>query len=138
MDMEAKIVVSQKGLHKRGPVSFQLIVDGRKKGEVSRGDKEYAVDPGRHFAEVQYVLVKTNQVNFNLESGGEVHLVFSPNYWIMLVPLCMMLIFSILAAIPYNPTVMLYAGALMMVLMPILMIAIVIKPGMLMKLAIEQ
>lgn len=137
MDMEAKVVISYKSISKRGPVTFQLLVDSRKVGEVTGFEQEYAVEPGRHVAEVQCTLIKTNQVDFSLASGDEVRLVCYPNFWIILVPLSIVLIFSILSVIPYNPTVMLYAGGAFVVLAPIYVVFMVMKPGMLVKLKRE-
>lgn len=138
MDMEAKVVVRHQSLYIRGAVSFQLKIDGRNVGEVAGYEREYAVDPGSHFAEVRFVFVRTNQVNFNIERGGEVRLVCSPNYWIALLPLFIMLIFLILSLIPFSPTAMLYIGGALMILLPVFVIVIVLKPGMLVKLGIEK
>lgn len=136
--MEAKVVVRHQSLYIRGAVSFQLKIDGRNVGEVAGYEREYAVDPGSHFAEVSYSFVKSNQVNFSIDESGEVRLLCTPNLWVVLVPISIMTAFAILSSIPYSPSTMLYAGGALMVLAPILVIVIVLKPGMLVKLGIEK
>ncbi|MDX2106821.1 MAG: hypothetical protein SFY67_10510 [Candidatus Melainabacteria bacterium] len=138
MNMEARVLICHKLLHKRGAVSFQIKIDGQRVGEVTGFEREYLVKPGSHFAEVTFSFVKSNQVNFAIDEGGEVRLICTPNFWVVLLPLSIIIAFALLSSIPYSPSTMLYAGGALMVLAPILVIVIVLKPGMLVKLRIEK
>lgn len=137
MDMEAKVIISYRSLFKRGSSPFQLFVDDRKVGDVKHYDREYAVEPGNHLADVRYLFIKTNKISFSLRTGDEVRLSCVPNFWIMLVPLSIGLIYAVISIIPYSPTLMLYAGATFVLLAPIYVVLMIMRPGAIVKLRIE-
>lgn len=138
MDMEAKVVISYKSLFKRGSSPFQLFVDDRRVGDVKHYDLEYAVEPGSHLADVRYLFIKTNQINFSLKSGDEVRLSCVPNFGIIFVPISIVLICAVISMIPYSPSIMLYAGAVFVLFAPIYVVFMVMRPGAIVKLRIDS
>ncbi len=136
MEMEAKIVVEPGGLAGKN-TTFALILDERKRGEVSGYQKEFAVDPGHHSARLEYAFLKSNTIVFEVKTGSEIKLTWGISLKIFLIPIVFMLLGMILVFLPYNPTLMMVAGASFVVLTPIIMLGFVLTPGMLYKLKME-
>lgn len=137
MDMDAKIVVVPTGLS-RLQVPFSLIIDERRRGEVSASKTEFAVEPGHHTARIEYVFVKSNTISFDAKNGGEVKIAWQVTFKLLLLPVLFLACAGALMMIPYNPTVMLYAGGAFAIFMPIISIAALVAPGMLYVLKVVQ
>jgi hypothetical protein len=136
MDMEAKIVVEPGGLAGKN-TKFALILDERKRGEVSGYQKEFGIEPGHHTARIEYAYIKSNTIAFEVKSGSEIKLTWGFSLKIVMIPIVFTFLGMILVFLPYNPTVMMVAGASFVVLTPIIMLGFVLTPGMLYKLKME-
>ncbi len=136
MDMEAKIVVEPGGLAGKS-TTFALILDERKRGEVSGYQNEFAVEPGHHTARLEYAFLKSNTIAFDVKTGGEIKITWGISLKIILVPIALALMSAILIVLPYNPTVLMISGVSFMVLTPIIMLYVALAPGMIYKLKME-
>lgn len=136
MDMEAKIVVEPGGFAGKN-TTFALILDERKRGEVSGFQKEFGIEPGHHSARLEYAFLKSNTVLFEVKTGSKIKLTWGISLKIFLIPVVFTLLGMILVFLPYNPTLMMVAGVSFVVLTPIIMLGFVLTPGMIYKFKVE-
>lgn len=134
---ECKIIVNARGMSGRTS-PFTFILNEKEIGQVTAQEKEFPVVPGKYTARVQYLVVRSNSIEFELKKGEQIKLSWGVSLKFMLIPLIMALVSLFPLLMPKNIESFMAISGIFTIGAPFLLFAFFFLPGFLFNLRIEE
>ncbi len=117
---------------------FAFILNEKEVGQLGSSEKEFPVVPGKHAARVQYLVVRTNTIDFELKKGEEIKLSWGVSLKFMLLPMIMAFTGLLPLFLPKNIESYKMIAGMFTIGAPFLLFGFFFLPGFLFNLKIEE